>query len=352
MNFTEDIKKLQTLDRATYIEVYKQLGRHMYTTCYTPNVADFANAYGPKNGKSKEALRAIEHITTFTNNTKDIEASVRRKAANYSEAESNKFMKSVIAANISDITASGFFWKKLCASCDNMRIDMKYDDCHATGDEMKLPITEEEYKFKVRNHFITELDDYTEDYAKFCEQTKDMASIHIRSFLSCRHSRNHKTFCKKCAGIYRREHNSTFIPKNIGIYSTFMITEHATQASLDSMNNGVSEKLNVLLEQPINSKELKTYDDVVNKINAIIDQIGAAVGVESRFYEIALLSRMYRQPDRTYECAPLVTSFLRQKDEFGAFIYKPTEDSFMKLLAADKIDAASIKSNIAFDLYE
>ena len=352
MNYSNDIKKLQFVDRKKYIEVYRELGKHMYTGCYIPNVADFANAYGPKNGKSKDALKNIEHITTFTDNTKDIEASVKRKVANYSEEESSKFMKSVIAANVSDITASGFFWKKLCASCDNMKIDIEYDDCRSKGDEITLPIDEETYNFKVRNHFINELNDYTENYDEFLSMTSGLTTIHVRSFLTCNHSKNHRRFCKKCAGIYRREHNSTFMPKNIGIYSTFMITEHATQASLDSMNNGVSEKLNVLLEQPINSKELKTYADIKNKIKAIIDQIGAAVGVESRFYEIALLSRIYLQANGSYEAAPLVTSFLRQKDEFGAFIYKPTEDAFMKLLGTDKIDSHSIKSNIAFDIYD
>jgi hypothetical protein len=351
MQYEEAKKQLEKIDREDYLDIYYIIGDSMFSTCYVPNVADFANAFGKKTGKTKEAQRKIEQITSFTGNYQDIVNSVKRRDAKYTEAESAKFMNSVIAANVSDITESGYFYKKLISSCDNMYIDLKYEDCKSNGEEIQLPIDKTTYNYKIKHRFIIEIDKYTETYEEFLIEIKDLESIHIRTFLTCKRSRDHRTFCKKCAGLFKREHYSSFIPEYIGIYSTLMITEHATQSSLDSMNKGTSEKVNVLLEQRIHRDETKTYEDVKNKINEIIDDIGF-IGVESRFYEIALLSRMYKQKDNTWLTAPLVTSFLRQGDEFGSFIYRPSKDTFRKMLSADKIKVSSVKSKIAFDEYD
>lgn len=351
MKYETACDKLNTVDRATYTKTYNALGSKMFSECYIPNVGDFANAFGTPNEQSSEAMQKIEHITAFTGNTKDIIASCQRRGANYTEEESSKFMKSVIAANVTNITESGFFYKKLISSCDNMIIDLSYEDCGAEGSELELPIDETTYNYKVKNHFITELNDFTESYEEFLSNVEGFSTIHIRSFLTCKHSRTHRKFCKTCAGIYKRAHDRYFIPKYIGVYSTLMITEHATQASLDSMNKGVTEKLNVALEQKIDKKEITDYPSVKAKINEIIDQIGY-IGVQSRFYEIALLSRFYLQPDGKYIPSAMITSFLKQGDTFGSFIYKPSKKTFYALLSEEHINATSLKSKIAFDLYD
>jgi hypothetical protein len=244
-------------------------------------------------------------------------------------------MQSVIAANVTDITESGYFYKKLISSCDDMTIEI--DDCGSEGTEMKLPIDEDTFNYKVRNHWVMELNKYVEDYKDIPKRGK----IHVRTFLSCNHGIRH--FCKKCAGLYRRSYDTEFTPKNIGIYSTLMITEHATQASLDSMNKGTAEKVNVTLEQKI--PDIKDIIDAKAKIQEIIDNIGN-VGVESRFYEVALLSRW-----RDGQFSALQTSFLRQPDLLGAFIYKPGTTTFTKLLLANSFEANSMKTKIAFDKY-
>lgn len=319
-------------DRGQYVEHYKELGESMFSDCIIPTVYDFANAFA---NKDEKAMKKITDITSYTGNTNDIIKTVNRRDCNYSEAESKKFMNSVIAANVTDITESGYFYKKLISSCDDMTIDV--DDCGSTGVEMEMPIDENTFVFKVRNHWIEELGKYVEDF----EELPKTGTIHIRSFLSCNHGIRH--FCKKCAGLYRRSYDSEFTPKNIGVYSTLMITEHATQASLDSMNNGTSEKINVLLEQKI--PDVSNIDEAKDKIVEIIDQIGN-VGVESRFYEIALLSRW-----RDEKFAPLQTSFLRQPDVLGAFIYKPNKLTFNRLLKGGTFEANSTKTKIAFDKY-
>lgn len=321
-----------SITREEYVKKYHELGEAMFEHCVVPTVFDFASAFVDNN---ETAMKKITTITSFTKNTNDIIKSVNRRNNNYSEQESKKFMESVIAANVTDITDSGYFYKKLISSCDDMTIEI--NDCGSEGVEMQLPIDEDIFEYKVRNHWVMELNKYIEDY----EDLPKTGTIHVRNFLTCNHGIRH--FCKKCAGLFRRSYGTEFTPKNIGIYSTLMITEHATQASLDSMNKGTAEKVNVILETK--ADDLTNIIDTKKRIQEIIDNVGN-VGVESRFYEIALLSRW-----REGKFSALQTSFLKQPDLLGAFIYKPSQTTFKNLLLADTFEANSMKTKIAFDKY-
>lgn len=323
---------MDKMSRSEYTKKYHKLGEAMFTHCVTPTVADFANAFIDKD---EDAMAKIKKITDYTGNHDDIIKSVNRRNNNYSEQESKKFMESVIAANVTDITESGWFYKKLISSCDDMTIEI--DDCGSEGEAMTLPIDEVTFNYKVRNHWVMELNKYVEDY----NDIPKTGTIHVRNFLTCNHGIRH--FCKKCAGLYRREYESEFTPKYIGIYSTLMITEHATQASLDSMNKGTAEKVNVTLEQQI--PDVKDIISAKDRIREIINNVGW-VGVESRFYEVALLSRW-----RNGKFQALKSSFLKQPDALGAFIYSSTTTTFSKLLTAGTFEANSMKTKIAFDRY-
>jgi len=318
--------------RKKYIKEYRELGDKMFKYCTIPTVSDFAEAFINKNAKAEEK---IQNLTQFTGNDRDIKNSVQRRNDNYSEEESKKFMQSVIAANLTDISESGYFYKKLISSCDDMSITT--DDCGSLGEEFECPVDEYTFNYKIRNRWVTELNKYVDNYKDLPKK----GTIHVRTFLSCK--TGHRHFCKKCAGEFRRSYDTVFVPKNIGIYSTLMITEYATQASLDSMNKGVAEKLNKLLEQPI--PKVKDLKEAKEKIREIIDQIGD-VGVQSRFYEVALLSRW-----RNNEFVPLATSFLRQEDVLGAFIYQSSPSQFEKLISTGTFKANSMKTRIAFDNY-
>lgn len=342
--YTKDLEKLNELTRDKYFEVYKELGNQMFVECKVPTVADFAFM-----DEDEAAMEKIKSISSFTKNTDDIIKSAHRKSANYTEEESNKFMQSVIASNITDISESGYFYKKLISSCDNMRITK--EDCKSKGTEFKLPITEDEYNYKVKFQYITELNSYTTTYKEFKKYTKHLGKIHVRNFLTCESDPNHRNFCKKCAGIYKRSYRDMFVPKDIGIYSTLMITEHATQSSLDSMNKGISEKINSILEQRLDKKGFPDYESVKKKIEEIIDYIGN-IGVMSRYYEIALLSRFYKNSDGSFTPYSLQSSFLHQNDKLGIFIYRPTEKNFEKLLSSKYINANSTKSKIMMDIYD
>lgn len=350
--------------RKEYIEEYHYLGSKMFSTCEIPTVYTFAKAYahdidfGIDTSNKKEVNKAkkerkaaqdeISEITSFTKNESDIQNSINRRQYNYSEEESSKFMKSVIAANVTDITESGYFYKKLMSCTDSVTIDI--DDCGSEGMEFTLPLAIDEkdaisvFEYKIRNRWVVELGKYVEEF----EDLPKTGTIHVRTFLTCKHGIKH--FCKKCAGLFRRSYDTEFTPNNIGMYSTLMITEHATQASLDSMNNGTSEKINVILEKKVDPKEITFANIEEGKqwILKIIDTIGN-VGVESRFYEVALLSR-WNSSSKTFDS--IERAFTYRDDKLGTFIYKPNKNSFKKLVHAGTFKANSMKTKIAFDEYD
>ena len=322
------------ISRKRYIQKYHELGDKMFGECVIPTVGDFVDAYL---NKDAEAMKKITDISDHTKMTDEITASVNRRTDNYSEAESMQFMQSVIAANVTDIRKSGYFYKKLASSADDMIIDIK--DCRGRGEKITLPVDEDTFNYKIKNHWVKELDKYVEDYKDLPKK----GTIHIRNFLTCKRGPRH--FCEKCAGLFRRDYKSTFVPPYIGIYSTLMITEHATQASLDSMNKGTSASINVLLET-MPTKRIKDYNDFVVWAKEIIDTIGN-VGVESRFYEIALLSRW-----REGKVWSMQNSFHNQEDVLGEFIYSSTPKVFDKLLSSSEFEANSTKTKIAFDNFK
>lgn len=352
-DFVKDFEALQDLNREKYIEVYRKLGELMFEECDIPNVGDFVNII-KKNSEYKKSSNKLNQIAGFTGNLGDIEKSIARKEARYTAEESDSFIKKVMASNIDDITSSGFFYKKLVSSADNMSINKKISDCGSEGELFFVSeITPEVFNYKIKTHFITELYKYVEKYETFIEECKkqNLTEVHVRNFLTCELDKNHKTFCPRCAGTFKRARNVNFVPKNIGIYSTLMITEHATQASLDSMNKGTSKSVNVLLEEKLDEKGFANYEDVKDKIRSIIDEIGD-IGVMSKYYEIALLSRFYRQSDGSYKPSALISSFSKQGDKLGQFIYSATENNFFKLISASEINAKSLKSKIMFDIYD
>lgn len=359
--FERDMKRLNNIPRDYYIRIYRLLGENMWNKCQIPTVGDFASILkdSPKSKQRKMAEAELNDLTSFTGNADDIKESLEKRELNYTNEQSDKFMNKVIASNITDISDSGWFYKKLISSADNMKVDEDAPDCGSVGVEYKIDdITEDLYDFKIKFQFINEIDGYCplswDEFNRLMQDIKKIGDgyIHVRTPLTCQHSHDHRTICPVCAGIVKRsnEPNNIFIPKNFGVYSTLMITEHATQASLDSMNNGQSENLNKILDRPIKAAHY-TWDEAKKIIEEIVDEIGN-IGVQARFYEIALMSRFYELDDGTFRPSSMMFSFKNQGDLLGQFIYAPTEKAFSQLISSNSINATSIKSKIMFDIYE
>lgn len=338
---------MNRMSRSDYVKKYHKLGEAMFKYCVVPTVGDFVN-YLEKDEKATEKVNKIAR-----SKAKDIQASVMRRNSRYSNSDSRDFMNSVIESHITSITEAGYFYKKLISSCDNMVITE--EDCGSIGDEFELPITEDVFNYRIRNHWVTELNKYVEDY----EDVKDLTGIiHVRSFLNC--SLGPRCFCKKCAGIFRRSYDTEFTPNNIGSYATLMITEHATQSALDAMNKSGEGKVNNILEQKLEKFlddeddeteqtliKIKSFDQAKKAINQIIEKLDWSVGVESRFYEIALLSRW-----RDNKFVALQTSMKYQPDKLGYYIWRSEPKIFEELCSAGTFEADSLKTRIAFDRYK
>lgn len=324
--------------RDKYNKEYRYLGSKMFSECYIPNVGDFAKAFSSNDEDSHELIKTI---TNFTGNQDDIIDSCKRIKVDYTEAQSSKFIDSVIAANVTEIVSSGMLYKYAMSSTDDMRI--VEEDCGSEGQLFNLPITEEEFNYKVKGHYVNEIG-FVEDYDDFLEKTSSLYFIHVRNFLDCETDYFHRQFCKKCSGKFRRSKETEFTPEYIGLYSTLMVTERATQASLDSMNKGKTKSVTELLNLPIDP--VKNYDEAKKVIRKLLEEIGPSSGVDSRFYELLLLSRLYGN-----SFAPLNTSMLRQDDLFGNFIYRPKQ-TIEKLIKQGKTELTSAKSKIAFNEYD
>ena len=340
-----DGKDLENIPRKKYIEIYHILGKQMWEACPAATVGDIADFVNEKPNE------VFDNIVDFTDNKEKISNLLKKDDAIYTDIESDKFMNKVISSNITDISDSGYFYKKLMSSCDDIRI--VEDDCMSEGKEIKVSdITEELYNYKIRFSFVTQIEDYAKDlYVDFINNIRKFKTINVRTPMECNDAPN-RGLCKKCAGVIKRNYDTFFIPKNYGIFVTLAITEHATQSSLDSMNKGVSKNINTALDQKT-SKLNMSWKEVKDEFKRIVDEIGY-IGVQSRFYEVALMSRVYEDQKNPgiFRASSFKSSFIHQNDPLGVFIYSPSFKNLLKMLSVGEFEASSIKSKIMFDNYE
>lgn len=347
MSVEKDLKEMENIPREDYIKIYNLIGKNMWKYCEIPTVGDILKGF------NSEESQLFDDITSFLDNKDSLIERLDKTDSDYSSQESKEFINSVISSNVTDISDAGWFYKKLMASTDDIRIKM--EDCGSKGKEYFIgDITEDLYDYRIRYSWIEYGDQAgysTQPYKDFIQiKNEGYDSIFVRSPLTCNAEDNHRSLCERCAGVIKRSHTEEFIPKNFGLWTTLMVTEHATQASLDTMNKGESENVNDILDKKMPSKRMK-WEEVEKEINDITESIGN-VGVQARFYEVALLSRFYKQDNGLYAVSSLQHSFTNQDDPLGTFIYSKSWKNFIKLLEAGEFEASSIKSQIMFDIYD
>lgn len=341
----ENIRKgrdLEELPRDEYIKIYRLLGKEMWESCNIPTVGDIAEVFEGENEK-------FNNVTNFFDNKDKVMTYLNKECPKYSQEESSEFIADVISSNTTDISDSGWFYKKLMASCDDVRIIS--EDCGSKGVKVKVSdIDEGYYNFRIKFSYVEELDKYVVGpYLEFIEEVKELDFINVRTPITCKEAPNRK-ICKKCSGVIKKNKDESFIPRYFGLFTTLMITEHATQASLDSMNKGKSKNINHALDESPKSKTMD-WEEVVTFVNDIVNNIGD-IGVQSRFYEVALISRIHkREEEGLFYASSFQHSFHRQEDLLGIFAYSSTWRNFIKMLKKKKFEANSIKSQICFDIY-
>lgn len=341
-SYKQDLELMEHIPREAYIEIYRIIGENMWDSCSVPTVGDIADFMGGREN------RVFDDVTDFLGNKDKLESLLSKTEAKYSNEESEVFIKKVISSNVTDISESGWFYKKLMASTDDIRIIE--EDCGSSG--VTIPVEDlnkEIYDFKIRFSYVEEIEDYaTMPYENFMQEVIDFENVTVRSPLTCNNAKERK-LCKKCSGVVRKSHDGVYSPENFGIFSTLMVTEHATQASLDSMNKGLSENINKLLDKKFTSRKM-SWEDVQKEITSIVDQIGD-VGVQARFYEVVLLSRIFNKGEY-YTSSSFQYSITHQNDALGAYIFSNTPKNLIKLVNKDEFEADSIKTKIMFDIYD
>lgn len=351
-NYEQDVLSLEKLPRSEYIKLYHMLEKFMWSDVSMPTVGDFASFFESQDDESKDHSK-ISDIGEFTGNMGKIEKLLRKDTIKYSDEDSNEHMQKVISANKTEISMSGWFYKKLMSSSDDIRLIE--DDCGAEAVKFNLDdIDLSTYEFKIQFMWVEELQQYaTYSYEDFVDKINrdlpDATEIHVRTLLNCNNAKD-RCLCKKCVGVFKLNHDKEIQPNDFGIFATLMVTEHATQGSLDSMNKGKSTNVNYALDRK--PDRLLTWEEAKDFINDTCDMIGS-IGVHSRFYQCAMMSRFYKNALLgKYNAFPLNNSIRHQDDKLGLFIYASNKDNFINMIQSGKFNANSIKTQIMFDLYE
>lgn len=342
-DYNEDLELMEHIPRESYIEIYNIIEENMWRHCDIPSVGDLVDFLDGENNQT------MNDITSFLENEDKLQELLEKENADYSNEESEEFISKVLSSNVTDISVSGALYKKMMASTDDVHIVK--EDCGSEGKVFAVEdIDKETYEFKIKFSYINDIEHYAiERYDVFLEYVENLDYIHVRTPSRCENARERR-LCKTCSGIVKSGEDNYYTPRNFGVFSTLMITEHATQASLDSMNKGESEDINKLLEQKLGDRKKIEWDLVLEEIDRLVDEIGD-VGVQARFYEVALLSRFHYKGEGKYVASSFQYSMAHQQDALGRFIFSPTDKNFMSLVNKDEFEGNSIKTQIMFDEY-
>lgn len=347
MKLKDGLEKYSGLRRDEYFEANQKLGDSLWNNEVVPTVGDIASFI--KNGHNEQ----MQKIFDFFDNEKDFIDMAHRQGASYNEDESSAFIQSVMSSNNTDISKAGYFYKLLMASADDFTIVSK--KCDSKGVEMKLEdLDEAQYNYRVKFNWVIELNKFIRmkwsDFAALCEK-EGLKSIHVNTPLTCtcfphnadeEKSMKHKRgICKRCAGVLPSQ---TY---NVGAFTTLMVTEHATQSALNSMNKGRKKDVNDLLNGGYHGEY--NWGSISEWINSLTEDLKGDK-VSSRFYEIALMSRIRFDEDGPFVTS-LVGSINRSGNLFGAYIFAPTNKAFQSILDAGEFEDRSLKLQIAMNQY-
>ena len=326
------------LPRNKYIEKNNELASQLWDNEVLPTVADIADFIeGNKDNHN------MNSIFNFFDNEDDFIKMATRTTSDYSQEESSAFVQKVMSANISDIADAGYFYKLLMASADDFRISGK--DCRSKGTSYNInEIDESIYKYRIFNMFVTEMDTYSSmtfsDFMNWANN-HNIEKIHVHNPLSCNYSHNHK-LCRKCAGKLPPR------TQNIGAFTTLMVTEHVTQSALSSMNKNKGDNINKVLNRPYPGKN--NWISIREWISEIVDFLQNDK-VQSRFYEIAMLSRIREDEDGTPGVYNLKTSINYSNNYLGAFYFSPSIKNFKRIIQEGDFNDSSLKVQISINDY-
>lgn len=334
MKLEKGLEKYHDLPRDEYFRKNQELSSSLWEKEDVPTVFDIVEFMSGENNDK------MNKIFDFFDNKEEFLKMANRTNYKYDQEESTNFIRKVMSANSEDISKAGYFYKLLMASADDFNIIE--EDCGSEGVEWNISeVSEDIYNYKIKSMFIEELNEYSNmNYVNFINKCKNLKVIHVRTPLSCKNIEKHGV-CNKCSGALPEN------TKNVGTFTTLMVTEHATQSALSSMNKGIKDNINDLLALRYNGPY--NIESIVEWIKEVVNKLQNDK-VQARFYEIALLSRI-----RKDEYGPFVSglkgSINHSGNLFGSYIFTPNNKNFEKIIREKSFEDNSLKLKIAMNDY-
>lgn len=330
-----DMDKINNLHRKDYMVENEKLGKTLWEREKIPTIADICDLIDDKDNER------INDVVNFFDNKDQLIKMAENTIHLYSQQESTDYIEDVIASNQTDISEAGYFYKESMSALDDLRIIN--DKCGSKGVEYKVDeITEEIYNYRIKSMCCKEDGNKFEKktYEKFMETCKENGweKIHIRTPLTCEHMKDHK-ICKKCAGE---------LPGNsiLGAFTTLIVTEHATQSALSSMNNGKKENINDILKRPYNDKA--KWENIIDWVNKTVEDLKNPQ-VQSRFYELFLIARI-RNDDRGNPSVCTVKKTIDKNTNYlSQYFFHCSESSLRKVLNAKEFEDDGLRLKIAMN---
>lgn len=348
MELEKGLKKFKDLPRDEYFKKNQELASRLWNEQDLPTVLDIADFV--KDGTESKRLKKIFE---FLDNKEDFTSMATRDKHLYNQDESSAFIRKVMSANNKEISESGYFYKLLMESADDLVLTQ--ETCNSKGRVYNLKnvgFEESDFNYYVNALYCTEIGGFVDcSYDEFLEMyQKELQDcgyqIHVLSPLTCECLKT-RGICRRCCGKLPTK------TKNVGTFTTLMVTESATQSALSSMNKGRKENINQTLTQrydgaynitPIKAWIASVVDDLKNK------------NVSSRFYELALISRIkFDKTDTNFEypyISSLKSSIQFSGNLFGSYIFSPTEKNINKMINEGEFEDNSLKLKIALNKFD
>lgn len=348
MELKEGLKLYKDLPRDEYFEKNQELASRLWNEENLPTVLDIADFV-----KDNKVSDRLQNIFDFLDNKDDFTAMATRRKHLYDQEESSSFIRKVMSANNKEISESGYFYKLLMESADDLIITQETCNSHGRMYDLKNSgFSEEDFNYYINALHCTEINEIVDcTYHEFLDRYKETLEkhdykIHILSPLTCECLKT-RGLCRRCCGKMPTK------TKNVGTFTTLMVTESATQSALSSMNKGRKENINQMLTQ--------RYDGAYD-LAPIKAWIASVVGdlqndnVSSRFYELALISRIkFDKTDTEYQypyIASLKSSIQFSGNLFGSYIFSPTEKTINKMINEGEFEDSSLKLKIALNKFD
>ena len=361
-SFEEDLKIAKnSLPRDKMEALYQMLIAMEWESINGVNLKDLVTGYENKGIDNKEVdiMGAADDIIELVN----------IREPKYSDDDSEKFMRKVLASNVTEISDSGYFYKKLNAALDDFVLSDE-ERCNSEGETYSLTktkdnnnilnydsdnyLSEKFFDYYLKNCYVVFDDSKDEvtfvEYKDFRKASEGHKTVTVFNPLNCEFAPK-RCICPRCMGVLNNG-GRKMGTKNIGVLTSFCITEPVTQASLSSMNNGISKSPNKILESriPVANKRF-TWDEAKDAIRDVVNTMFTDEFVShSKFYQISIMGKIFEDGNGKFFQTAFKNASMFTKDKFSSFLFNSSISNMRSLIKSSEEGRKleGIKSKLLF----